>query len=53
MTNVSICEIKAVLVTAHNRFDQSHRIKNVGTLKFEKNNFTHEIEFGITYHEDY
>ena len=36
MTNVSICEIKAVLVNAQSGSDQSYGNKNIGKLKFEK-----------------
>ena len=43
----------ALRVKANNRNYEAQGIQSVGNYKLEKNAFTHEIEFGIRYHEDY
>lgn len=43
----------ALRVKANNRTYEAQGIQTVGNFKLEKNAFTHEIEFGIRYHEDY
>lgn len=43
----------ALRVKANNRTYESQGIQTIGNYKIEKNNFSHEIEFGIRYHEDY
>ncbi len=53
ITGASNTIANALRVKANNREYEAQGIQTVGNFKLEKNAFTHEIEFGIRYHEDY
>ena len=53
ITGASNTIANALRVKANNRTYEAQGIQTVGNFKLEKNAFTHEIEFGIRYHEDY
>ena len=43
----------ALRVKANNKNDESQGIQTIGNFKLEKNGLTHDIEFGVRYHEDF